>query len=63
MILYESKDRKMEEQALWLDPISKGANALHSLGDGIHSLAFLLALQKAPVLTPLLLLCSFSSGS
>lgn len=24
----------------------------HSLGDGIHSLAFLLALQKAPVLTP-----------
>ncbi|RLM58764.1 phosphoinositide phosphatase SAC7-like [Panicum miliaceum] len=32
-------------------------------GDWIHSLAFLLALQKAPVLTPLRKLCSLSSGS
>lgn len=31
--------------------------------DWIHSLAFLLALQKAPVLTPLRKLCSLSSGS
>lgn len=31
--------------------------------DGIHSLAFLLALEKPPVLTPLWKLCSLSSGS